>query len=486
MNKISKINISLSLKVVSRIALIVLASMMICTILAAYYKEDTTPYLYTILVLLPVIIISFLNPKIRKAVQKRNKRDPYLIVTFSWIVLGIAGSLPYLFNDINISFTDAFFESVSGFTTTGSSILTDIEALPKGLLFWRSMTHWIGGIGIIVLVILIMPGMQIGGYQLFSKESSLQEKISPKAKSAGFRLLLIYIGLTIAEVIFLLLGKMSLFESVCHAFGTVATGGFSPKNTSIAEYSPYIQYVIMFFMLLAGTNFTIHYLILHGKIGKVLKNEELRLYLFAVLVIGTIISLGLYFYTERSIELALRSSFFQVISTITCTGFASDDYMLWPNFLWIMIFFTMFLGGSTGSTAGGIKISRHLIFAKNIRRRFILMMSPLAVLPIRYNYKSISEESNSKILNFIGLYLIVFLLGSLSLTITGVDLQTAAGAAATSMAGIGPGIGSVGPTANFYHLPITAKYILIFLMILGRLELFTVLILFSRSFRRAT
>lgn len=466
--------------------LIVTASMTICTIIAAHYNENISPYLYTILAILPVIIFSLLNPNIRKAVQKKNnKRDPYLIVTFSWILIGLVGSLPYIFNDVNISFTDAFFESVSGFTTTGSSILTDIEALPKSLLFWRSMTHWIGGIGIIVLVILIMPGMQIGGYQLFSKESSLQEKISPKAKSAGFRLLLIYIGLTIAEVIFLLLGKMPLFDSVCHAFGTVATGGFSPKNTSIADYSPYIQYVIMIFMLLAGTNFTIHYLVLHGKIGKAIKNEELRLYLFFVLLIGTIITLGLFFNTNRSFESSFRSSFFQVISIITCTGFASDDYLLWPNFLWVLIFFTMFLGGSTGSTAGGIKISRHLILLKNIRRRFILMMSPLAVLPVRYNSKSISEESNSKVLGFIGLYFIVFLLGSLALTFTGIDIQTSAGAAATSMAGIGPGIGSVGPAANFYHLPITSKYILIFLMILGRLELFTVLILFSRSFRRA-
>jgi trk system potassium uptake protein TrkH len=371
---------------------------------------------------------------------------------------------------------------MSGFTTTGSSILTDIEALPKSVLFWRSLTHWIGGIGIIVLVIVVMPTLQIGGYHLFTLESSLQEKIQPRIKSVGNRLLFIYVVLTGSEIILLLLGNMSLFDSVCHAFGTVATGGFSPKNTSIANYSPYIQYVVMIFMLLAGTNFVIHYYIIKRQFAKARNNEELKIYYFIVFSLGILIAAALYFIMGKPLEESFRESFFQVISIITCTGFASADYLLWPTFAWILIFFAMFLGGSTGSTAGGIKMARHLILFKNIRRIFNQMLHPKAILTIRLNKNTLSEELNSSILTFVLLYLIIFMVGSVIMLALGIDAKTATSSVATCMAGIGPGIGSVGPTGNFAHLPEIAKLLLTFLMLVGRLELYTVIMLFTRTF----
>jgi trk system potassium uptake protein TrkH len=275
---------------------------------------------------------------------------------------------------------------------------------------------------------------------------------------------------------------MSLFESVCHAFGTVATGGFSPKNTSIAGYSPYIQYVIMIFMFLAGTNFIIHYYLLKKDFSKVKENEEFKFYFAVVLVIGIIISSFLYFDMHKPAEESFREGFFQVISIITCTGFATADYLQWPVIAWTIIFFAMFFGGSTGSTAGGIKMVRHLIFFKNIGKIIRQFNSPNAILTLKLNKKTLSEESNNSILTFISIYLLVFIVGSLMLMIIGIDGKTASSSVATCMAGIGPGIGTVGPVSNFAHLPDLGKLILTFLMVVGRLEIYTVLILFTRNF----
>jgi trk system potassium uptake protein TrkH len=327
-----------------------------------------------------------------------------------------------------------------------------------------------------------MPTLQIGGYQLFTMESSLQEKIHPKIKSVGKRILAIYVLLTVAEVILLLFGKMNLFDSVCHAFGTVATGGFSPKNTSIADYSPYIQYVIMVFMMLAGTNFVIHYYLLKRDFSKIKENDELKFYVLTVLVIGVIITFGLFIKIDKSFEEAFREAFFQVISIVTCTGFATADYLNWPVFAWVTIFFIMFLGGSTGSTAGGIKMARHLVLYKNLRRNFRQILYPHAILPLRINGQSINDETNNTILTFISVYFAVFVTGSILIVVTGVDVKTASSSVATCMAGIGPGIGTVGPASNFAHLPDISKMILSFLMIIGRLEIYTVILLFTKRF----
>ncbi|OFX35419.1 MAG: hypothetical protein A2W90_15510 [Bacteroidetes bacterium GWF2_42_66] len=476
------INFRLILRVLSRNLFITSAFLLACVGVAFYFSEETGPFVYSMIIAFLLGSVFFLATRKKQKNVAITQKDAYLTVTISWLIMALTGCLPYIFSGSIPSFVDALFESVSGFSTTGASILTDIEVLPKSILFWRSLTHWIGGIGIIVLVIIIMPTLQIGGYHLFTLESSLQEKIQPTINAVGTRLLLIYIGLTVAEVILLLVGEMNFFESVCHAFGTVATGGFSPKNTSIASYSPYIQYVIMIFMLLAGINFVIHYYILKMNFKKVKENEELRFYLLVVFLIGSVVTASLYFTMNKPLESAFRDAFFQVISIITCTGFASADYLQWPVFAWLIIFFSMFLGGSTGSTAGGIKMARYLILLKNIKRFFRQLFSPHAVLHIHLNKKLISESTNRSILSFIVVYLLVFLAGSVLLVLMGIDGGTASSSVATCMAGIGPGIGTVGPVSNFAHLPDSGKLLLSFLMLLGRLEIYPILVLFSGNF----
>ncbi len=477
-------NYKIVFKILSKNLFIIAVSLVLCTGIAFIYSENILPFIYSSLISLVTGGIFHILSKMQTDQLEVQKKEAYLSVTLSWIFITVIGSLPYIFSNSIPSFVNAIFESVSGFTTTGSSILKDIEALPHSILFWRSFTHWIGGLGIIVLFIIVMPTLNIAGYQLFTLESSFQDKIQPKIKSVGLRLLYIYISLTVAEIIFLLLGGMNLFESVCHAFGTVATGGFSPKNDSIAGYSPYIQYVIMFFMLLAGTNFIIHYYIIKRRFKKVRENDEVKFYLSVIAITGLIISGFLYFKTERGLETSFRESFFQVISMITCTGFATTDYLIWPKVAWVIIFFTMFFGGSTGSTAGGIKMARHLVLLRNIKDFTRQMMKPNAIIVLKINQNPIAQETNITIITFIIIYFIIFVIGSLLLVSTGLDALTASSSAATAMAGIGPGIGTVGPVSNFAHLPNIAKLIMTFLMLTGRLEIYTVLILFTPAFWR--
>lgn len=459
--------------------------MLSCLIIAKIYGEAYSPFLYASGICLVISkILYFVSRLNKKKTDSIQKKDAYLTVTLSWLQLGILGSLPYIFSGYFPTITDALFESISGFTTTGSSILTDIEALPKSLLFWRSLTHWIGGIGIIILVVAVLPSLKIGGYHLFSSESSLQDKIKPRIRQVGNRLLLIYLSLTVAEILLLMLGDMNLFESICHAFGTVATGGFSPKNTSIAEYSPYIQYVITVFMFLAGANFVVHYFAFKGDFKSIFQNEEFKYYSLIVLVIGFTLTLSLYSFMDKDFEESFRESFFQIVSIITCTGFASADYMLWPTFAWLIIFGSMFIGGSTGSTAGGIKVARHIILFKNIRNSFKSIFHPRGIFPVKLNNTTLKPNTNNTIKTFIVSYIAIFGISSILIIGFGVDGQTATSAVATCMAGIGPGIGTVGPANNFYHLPDIVKIILSFVMIVGRLEIYTILILFTRGFWR--
>jgi trk system potassium uptake protein TrkH len=480
MNKI--LDLKLTARVLSLNLFIISVSLLISMGVAHLYSEDIYPFIFSELITLSLgFIFLLLSGNVDKD-KDINRKNAYFTVTTSWVLLGLTGTLPYLFSGAIPSFVDALFESVSGFTTTGSSILTDIESLPKSILFWRSLTHWIGGIGIIILVIIILPSLKIGGYHLFTSESSFQEKIKPKIRQVGTRLLMIYVALTIVETVLLILGNMSPFESVCHSFGTIATGGFSPKNNSIADYSPYIQYVIMIFMILSGTNFIIHYYSLKRDFAKIKANEEYRFYLFLILIIGSIITATLYFQMNKPFEISFRESFFQVISIVTCTGYATSDYLLWPQFAWVLIFFAMFLGGSTGSTAGGIKMVRHLIVFKSIKNLFRQLIHPHAIIPVRVNNKILTNELNNSALSFVVLYFITFLFGTLFMLALGLDVLTASSTIATAMAGIGPGIGTVGPSSNFAHIPEIGKVLLTFFMIIGRLEIYTVMVLFTKNF----
>ncbi|MDA3905396.1 MAG: TrkH family potassium uptake protein [Bacteroidales bacterium] len=431
--------------------------------------------------------IGILGWHFTKSVNKSvSKKEGYLIVAFSWVVISFFGSLPFYFSGYFPSFTDAFFETISGFTTTGASILTDIESLPKGLLFWRSFTQWIGGMGIIVLSLAILPLLGIGGMQLFAAESPgpTFDKIHPKVKEIAKRLWGIYVLFTLLEVGLLMAGKMPFFDAICHSFATMATGGFSTQNDSIANYSSYIQYVVIFFMILAGTNFSLHFYLLNGKVKQVWKNEEFRFYLGIIFVATLIISLGLIYNLELNSEKAVRDSLFQVVSIATTTGFVTTDYLVWPSVFWLILFLLFFIGGSAGSTGGGVKVTRILLLIKNSLLELKRLVHPNAIIPVRLNAKPVPQNIVIVVISFFLIYISIFALGVVILAAMGLDFISAIGVSASSLGNIGPAFGSVGPIENYAHLPHIAKWFSSFLMLLGRLELFTILIIFSPTFWR--
>lgn len=418
-----------------------------------------------------------------KSYTKPGIKESFLIVTFSWLFISLFGTLPYLFSHSITTFIDALFETVSGFTTTGSSIINDIEALPKGILFWRSETHWIGGMGIIALVVLILPSLKVSGNQLFSAEGAFfnSDKAFPRLIDIAKRLWLIYILLTLAEVFFLMLAKMNWFDAICHSFATIATGGFSTKNASIANYSPSIQYIISLFMFLSGMNFILYISLVNGKLKKLIQNEEWRAYSIIILAVTIILSLN-NLGTYSTFENSFRKSLFQVISIITATGFVTENYELWPQISVFITFLIMFLGACVGSTGGGIKIARHLILFKSLRIPFVKIIHPNAVVPVRYNGKVVSEKVRSNISSFIVIYFLTFLVGSFIMMFTGLDIKSASSSVITTLGGIGPGLGVVGPINNFSELTQFGKVYLSFNMILGRLEIISVLSIFTRTF----
>ncbi len=483
MQHIRLINPLIILRILSSILLIETISFLACLPVALIYNEPVQPFLLSSCITgIIVLLIRFIT--IKTDARLISNRDTFLVVSIAWIIFSAAGTLPYILSETIPSFINAFFESASGFTTTGASILSEVETLPYSILFWRSLTHWIGGIGIIVLVILILPSLKVTGYHLFSLESSMKEKIHPRTKGVVYRVLFIYVGLTLLEIIFLVLGDMNIFDSICHAFGTVATGGFSPKNTSLSGYSPYIQYTIAVFMFLSATSYVVYYYSLIGNFSKVSKNEEFWFYLFMVTASVVFVTLALFFKTDRNFELSFRHAFFQVISQITCTGFATTDYTAFPSIGMFFMFLIMFLGGSTGSTTGGIKMARHLITIKTLRNTFIKIHHPNAVIPIRLNGRTVSDGVVTQMMVFILLYLLIFMAGNLIMQLTGISILESSGASASCLAGIGPGLGASGNMGNYAHFNSSAKVTMIILMILGRLELFTLLTVFTRSFRR--
>jgi len=330
----------------------------------------------------------------------------------------------------------------------------------------------------------VLPSLKVTGYQLFSLESSMKEKIHPRAKGVVNRIMLIYLGITLLETFFLLLGGMDLFDSLCHSFGTVATGGFSTRNSSLAGFSPYLQYVVAIFMILSATSYVVYYHLIKGSFKRIAANEELWIYIFTVTAAVAVVTIILFTGTDRNFGLSFRHSFFQVASQISCSGFATTDYMTFPPLGWFVMFLLMFSGGSTGSTTGGIKIARHIIFYKNIKNSFIKLHHPNAVIPVTLNGRAVPEIVVNQTMVFISLYFLIFIISVLILQISGISIMESAGAAATSMAGIGPGLGPSGNMGNFAHFNPVAKFTMTILMIIGRLELFTFLTVFTRSFRR--
>ena len=473
--------------------------MLLATLVSWFYQDGVTLEI-SMAALITLFIGTLFMFTTRGHSKEVKVREGYIIVTFGWIFMALSGSLPYVISESIPGFTNAFFETMSGYTTTGASILNDIESIPKGILFWRSLTHWIGGMGIIVLAIAILPLLGIGGMQLFTAESPgpSADKLKPRIRDTAKRLWLIYVSYTLAETILLWVAGMTFFDAINHAFSTLSTGGFSTKNASLAYWNdnPVIQYIIIIFMLLAGSNFVLSYFAFKGKISKVLHDDEFKWYIIFIAGFTAISSLIVYLQADVSIssidhpmvwgegESAFRHSLFQVLTVITTTGFVSADYTMWTPFLTILYFGLFFLGGSAGSTAGGVKVMRHIIMIKNGVIEFKRTLHPNAILPVRFNGKSISKEIVFNILGFFILYMLSFIIGAVVLASLGLDFETAIGGAASSLGNIGPAFGGLSPVNNFDMLPDIGKWWTTFLMLIGRLELFTVLIILTPFFWR--
>lgn len=473
--------------------------MLVSSLVSLLYKDGVTFQIF-IAGLLTMVVGAIGMVFTRNHEKVMNKREGYIVVAFGWVIMSLSGTLPYVITQSIPSFTDAFFETMSGYTTTGASILNDIEVIPKGILFWRSLTHWIGGMGIIVLAIAILPLLGIGGMQLFAAEAPgpSGDKLHPRITDTAKRLWLIYFGYTAAETLLLNIAGMSFFDAINHAMCTLSTGGFSTKNASVAywNHQPIIQYIICLFMFLAGSNFVLSYFAFKGKFQKILHDEEFKLYFKFIFIFTLIAGVIIYLHADLhastihhpivwgQAESSFRHALFQVLSIVTTTGFVSADYTMWTPFLVVFFFGLMFLGGSAGSTSGGVKVVRHLILIKNGFLEFKRTLHPNAIVPVRYNGKAINRFIVFNVLAFFILYMLSFIIGALVFSMFGLEFKSAIGLAASTLGNVGPAFGDFGPVNNYALLPGLGKWWASFLMLIGRLELFTVLILFTPFFWR--
>lgn len=482
--------IEINFKQISRLIgkLLLFEGIMIFLTIAISFIYRESDYLYfiasaTITALLGTLLI-FLG---RNAPIRIGKREGAIIVTLSWIFFSLAGSLPYWLSGAIPDFTNAFFESISGFTTTGASILNNIEQMSHGMLFWRSMTHWLGGLGIVVISMAILP-TGTNDMQLFAAETTgpMMDKISPKINDNAKILLIIYLSLTFLETIFLLFGGLNLFDALCQSFATISTGGFSTKQASIGHWdNAYVQYVISIFMVLSGINFGMYFLAYMRNFKKIKQNGELKAYLLILLSATLVMFLSLIDFNNlltNNFEKTFRNALFTVTTIMTSTGFGTVDYMTWPPITWVIITILMFIGGSAGSTSGGSKVIRTFISIKAIYYEFKKLIHPTAILPIKYNQQNLQSDILIRILAFLLTYLIVVLLGTLILLAAGVGLPESFGGMLSCLSGVGPGFGELGPAGNHANLPIFAKWFLSAVMLVGRLELFTVLVIFTPVF----
>ncbi len=457
-------------------------ALLIPTLVAFLYAEDNL--LYLLLTAVASIAVGAAGFYVTKIQVELRPKDGFVIVSLGWILFAAVGALPFYTSGYISSYTDAFFETMSGFTTTGASILTDIEALPHGLLFWRSLTHWIGGMGIILLSLAILPLLGIGGMQLYRAEvpGPSPDKLKPRVRETAKLLWEVYFVLSAAETILLKLAGMSWFDALCHTFGTMATGGFSTKNASIGHYnSPVIDLIIIIFMLIAGANFALHYRALRGNF-EYFKDPETRVYLYIVAFALVFIGVDVLRVNDYDWFLSLREAGFQVVSILTTTGYGTADYEQWSTSSQLMLLVLMFLGGCAGSTGGGMKVIRPLVLFMFGRTELRRLVHPQAVLPVRVGTRVIPREIVANIAGFFLFYVSLFVVGVLFMSTLGLDMETAIGSVAATIGNIGPGLGNVGPTDNYAFLPPVGKWFLTFLMLVGRLEIYTVIILFSRSF----
>ncbi|MFQ5583883.1 MAG: TrkH family potassium uptake protein [Calditrichia bacterium] len=461
------------------------ASMLLPIPFSIYYGDsDWLPLLISAVITALFGLGAFRTTKFE---QDLRPKEGFAIVTFGWIFFSIFGSLPFILSGKIPHFTDAFFETMSGFTTTGATILTDIEALPHGLLFWRSLTHWIGGMGIIVLSLAILPFLGVGGMQLFKAEvpGPVADKLTPRVTETAKILWGVYVLLSAVETILLMFGGMSFFDALCHTFGTMATGGYSTKNASIGAYnSAYIDYVVIFFMILAGTNFSLHYRFLRGDFKTYFRSEEF-LFFLSILGVATVF-IGGFTYTQNyySVSETLQKTLFQVTSILTTTGYGTADYEQWSFGAQIILFLLMFVGGCAGSTGGGMKVMRIFVLMRFVFSEITRLIHPHAVVSVRFGNTAIPREVLTNVTGFFILYMFLFAVGVFTMAAFGLDIQTAFGAVAATLGNIGPGLGGLGPTDNYAAIPFLGKWLLSFFMLAGRLEVYTVIILLAPSFWR--
>ncbi|MBF0204755.1 MAG: TrkH family potassium uptake protein [Desulfamplus sp.] len=468
------------------ILLIFLGFSMIFPLLCSLLYQDGTLMAYLISMAITIFSGSALYMVARRTrIEYISPREGMAIVALSWTLIGLFGALPFYFGDACPAFTDAFFESVSGFTTTGSSILTNIEGVSKSLLFWRSLIQWLGGMGIIVLSLAILPFLGVGGMQLFKAEvpSPVPDKLSPRLTDSAKILWYVYILISVLQVILLLFGGMSFYDSLCHTLTTMPTGGFSTKNSSVSHYnSAYIDYVIVIFMILAGINFSLHYQMLRGKTLIFWRDSECRFFLLLCLGCSIIIAFNIYGSVYDTAGKAFQYASFQVVSLITTTGYATADYEQWPGLSQILLFICMFIGASAGSTGGGMKCARIMVAFKYCYRELFSLVHPRSVSQIKMNGAVVPFHVVRSIMGFLALYIGIFIICSILVAAMGTDMITAFSAVAACIGNIGPGFGDVGPVDNFSAMPAATKWLLSWCMLLGRLEIYTVIILFVPEF----
>jgi trk system potassium uptake protein TrkH len=438
----------------------------------------------TFLVTLFSGILLYFFTKRQKAIELKH-RDGFAVVTISWLAISFFGSFPYILSGVSESFTSAYFESMAGFTTTGASVISDLEMLPDGILLWRSLTQWMGGMGIIVFSIAILPMLGAGGMQLFKAEvpDIGVEKLKPRILDTAKSLWSIYAGLTAVLALLLYVSGMSVLDAACHAFTTMATGGFSTKSASIAYFdSAQIDIIITVFMFLAGVNFAMHFYALRGRFSRFAKSSEFKFYCTVVGLSIAVVTLSLMAAGYQSVTDALRYASFQVVSIMTTTGYATADFELWPVFVQMLLLCLMFFGGMRGSTGGGMKQVRVLLMFKQAYRELYQLIHPHALTALKLDGKNLHKETLGGIWGFLFLFILITVIATLFMTAMGIDIVTSSSAVISAMANVGPALGEVGPTENYAGIPMAGKWILIFCMLIGRLEIYTVVVLFVPHF----
>lgn len=474
------------LKIISILLIMLCVFMAIPAVISLFFNEHMSfvGFAVTITATLIISLIVFVLVG-KKRVEMISTRDGFLLVSLSWLMASFVGSLPFYISGGIPSFTDAFFETMSGFSTTGASILVDIESLPQSLLFWRSLTHWLGGMGIVVLAVAILPILGIGGLQLINAEAPgpTVDRLTPRITETAKILWIIYTGFTAAETILLMLGGMNLFDALTHAFGTLATGGFSTKNAGVGHYrSAYIDAVITVFMLAAGVNFSLHYRLLTGRLKILYKNTELKAYILIFMTATIGLTLSLYRDAYQTLGESLRYASFQVASIMTTTGFATADYEQWPIAGQIILFMLMFVGGCSGSTGGGIKVIRLVVLFKQALNEMKLLIHPRGVFTLRVSGSMVQKNIVYSISGFFFLYVATLLLVTFIVATAGHDIATSFSTALATLGNIGPGFGRVGPTENYAFYEDYIKWVLSFAMMVGRLELYTVMVILTPWF----